>query len=409
MYISAVSPIRQMVTIVNIALVLLLLAMISGCATRPPALPEAYSDKLPWGAIDLDIKKHGAFTLRESLGSTLIKKANGHSNSKGAVPFNILTLSGGGTRGAFGAGLLSGWTDRGNIPEFDVVTGVSTGAVMATFVFLGGDELEKVKDFYTLSTTEDIYTSSWISFFGFAYLMNPEPLKQLFLKNFDEALLNRVAAEHAKGRRLYISTTNIDTGQQIVWDMGAIASSNRSDKYQRFSDIIYASAAMPIYLPPQFFSVDINDQQYYQMHVDGGIYAHVFMIGLLVKWSEILNFREDANLNFDVTVYTIANRKYRNRTDYDPVEQSPSSVIAAYLETETDLLFDRSVYRLYDSTVQRGFKFRMAAVPKDENDVDDATEFNPDKMLKLFNVGYSFGINGVEWQDHVSIDEYDNR
>lgn len=409
MYISVISPIRRMATTVGITLTLLLFAMVSGCATRPPALPEAYSDKLPWGAIDLDINKSGTFTIRDSMGSTLIKKANGHSNNKEAVPFNILTLSGGGTRGAFGAGLISGWTDRGDIPEFDVVTGVSTGAVMATFVFLGGDELEKVKDFYTRSTTDDIYTSSWFSFFGFAYLMNPEPLKKLFLKNFDEALLNRVAAEHAKGRRLYIGTTNIDTGQQIVWDMGAIASSNRSDKYQRFADIIYASAAMPIYLPPQFISVDIDDEQYYQMHVDGGIYAHVFMIGLLVKWSEILNFREDANLNFDVTVYTIANRKYRNRTDYDPVEQSPSSVIAAYIETETDLLFDRSVYRLYDSTAQRGFKFRMAAVPKNENDVDDATEFNPDKMLKLFNVGYSFGINGVEWQDKVSLDEYDIR
>lgn len=409
MYISVISPIRRMATTVGITLTLLLFAMVSGCATRPPALPEAYSDKLPWGAIDLDINKSGTFTIRDSMGSTLIKKANGHSNNKEAVPFNILTLSGGGTRGAFGAGLISGWTDRGDIPEFDVVTGVSTGAVMATFVFLGGNELEKVKDFYTRSTTDDIYTSSWFSFFGFAYLMNPEPLKKLFLKNFDEALLNRVAAEHAKGRRLYIGTTNIDTGQQIVWDMGAIASSNRSDKYQRFADIIYASAAMPIYLPPQFISVDIDDEQYYQMHVDGGIYAHVFMIGLLVKWSEILNFREDANLNFDVTVYTIANRKYRNRTDYDPVEQSPSSVIAAYIETETDLLFDRSVYRLYDSTAQRGFKFRMAAVPKNENDVDDATEFNPDKMLKLFNVGYSFGINGVEWQDKVSLDEYDIR
>ena len=402
-------PNKKMRTIVDITLVLLLFALFSGCATRPPALPEAYSHKLPWGAIDLDIKKSGALTLRDSLGSALIKKANDHSNTKEAVPFNILTLSGGGTRGAFGAGLLSGWTDRGDIPEFDIVTGVSTGAVMATFVFLGGDELEKVRKFFTKSTTEDIYTSSWLSFFGFAYLMNPKPLKKLFSENFDEALLKRVAGEHAKGRRLYIGTTNIDTGQQIVWDMGAIASSNRSDKYQRFSDIIYASSALPIFLPPQYISVDVGGERYYQMHVDGGIYSHVFMIGLLVKWSEILNFRDDANLDFDATLYTIANRKYRNRTDYDPVEQSPSSVIAAYLETETDLLFDRSMYRLYESTVQRGMKFRMAAVPQDENNVDVSTEFNPEKMLKLFNVGYSFGINGVEWQDNVSLDEYDIR
>ena len=127
-------------------LLLLLFTVSSGCATRPPALPEANSDKLPWGAIDLDISKSGKFTLRDSLGRALIKKVNDHGNSNKAVPFNILTLSGGGTRGAFGAGLLYGWTASGDIPEFDIVTGVSTGAVMATFAFLGGDELEKSKD-----------------------------------------------------------------------------------------------------------------------------------------------------------------------------------------------------------------------------------------------------------------------
>ena len=386
---------------------LLFFISLSGCATRPPALPEAYADKLPWGAIDLNIEKSGKYTLRDSLGSALIKKANDHGNSNEAVPFNILTLSGGGTRGAFGAGLLYGWTDSGNIPEFDIVTGVSTGAVMATFAFLGGDELEKVKSFYTKMYTEDIYTTSWFSFFGEAYLMNPKPLKKLFLENFDEALLKRVADAHKKGRRLYIGTTNIDTGQQIVWDMGAIASSSRSDKYQRFSDIIYASSAMPIYLPPQYFSVDIEDERYYQMHVDGGIYSHVFMIGLLVNWKEILDFSDDANPNFDTTIYTVVNRKYRNRTAYDPVEQSPSSVISAFIETETDLLFDRSMYRLYDSSIQKGIKFRMAAVPKDVDYVDVATEFNPEKMLKLFNVGYGFGLNGIKWQEDIAIDEYD--
>jgi hypothetical protein len=146
-------------------LLLLLFTMLSGCATRPPALPEAYSDKLPWGAIDLDIEKSGKFTLRDSLGIALIKKPSDHSSSDESVPFNILTLSGGGTRGAFGAGLLYGWTDSGDMPEFDIVTGVSTGAVMATFAFLGGDELEKVKAFYTKMYTEDIYTNSWLSVF----------------------------------------------------------------------------------------------------------------------------------------------------------------------------------------------------------------------------------------------------
>ncbi|MFV2059964.1 MAG: patatin-like phospholipase family protein [Gammaproteobacteria bacterium] len=393
----------------QIFFLLLLFIIFSGCATRPPALPDAYADKLPWGAIELDIKKSGPFTLRDSLGSSLLKKVNGHRNNNQMVPFNILTLSGGGTRGAFGAGLLYGWNESGDIPKFDIVTGVSTGAVMATFVFLGGDELEKVKDFYTTSFTEDIYKESWLSIFGYGYLMDPKPLKKLFSKNFNEELLNRVAAEHAKGRRLYIGSTNLDTGQLIVWDMGAIAASNRSDKYQRFADIIYASSAMPVFLPPQYMSVDIKGKLYYQMHVDGGIYSHVFMIGLLVDWKEVLSLRSDANINFDSTLYVVANRKYRNRHMYDPVDQSASSIIDAYIEVETDLLFDRSVYRLYDSCRKKGIKFRMASVPEDVNHVDEATVFDPVKMTKLFDVGFYIGLNGVEWQEEISVEEYDLR
>lgn len=390
---------------------LFVLILLSGCATtvRPVALPEEHAGKLPWGAIDLDVSKSGPFTLRDSFGSALLKKVNAHTNANDRIAYNILTLSGGGTRGAFGAGLLSGWEDSGVIPEFDVVTGVSTGAVMAPFAFLGGDELDKIKTFYTKSSTEDVYTSSWFNFFGEAYLMNPAPLKALFLKAFNETFLNRIAEEHAKGRRLYIGTTNLDTGQFIVWDMGAIASSNRGDKYQRFADIIYASSAMPIFLPPQYMQVDIEDESYYQMHVDGGMYSHVFMVGLLVDWGKIPELRSHLKDNFDTTLYIVANRKYRNRHLYDPVEQSPSDIISAYIEMETDLLFDKNIYRLYMNSIKKGVKFRMATVPEYANSVDDSTEFNPEKMQKLFDVGYGYGLKGIKWQDEIAIDEYDIR
>jgi hypothetical protein len=290
-----------------------------------------------------------------------------------------------------------------------MVTGVSTGAVMAPFAFLGGDELDKIEMFYTKSHTEDVYTSSWFNFFSDAYLMNPAPLKKLFSKAFNETFLNRIAEEHAKGRRLYVGTTNLDTGQFIIWDMGAIASSNRADKYQRFSDIIYASSAMPIFLPPQYMQVDIEDKSYYQLHVDGGIYAHVFAVGLLVNWREISELKHHLNYDFDATLYVVANRKYRNRHLYDPVEQEYSDIISAYIDMETDLLFDKNIYRLYENCVNKGVKFRMAAVPEYANSVDDSTEFNPEKMQKLFDVGYGYGLKGIKWQDKIAIDEYDIR
>lgn len=394
----------------TLLLLLIFPLFLLGCSTiRPPALPETHTQKLPWGAIDLDIKSNAEYSIKNSLGSAIKQKAVRYSKSEQSVPFDILTLSGGGSRGAFGTGLIIGWSDSGAMPEFDIITGVSTGAIMAPFIFVGGDELDRLKYFYTEMYTEDVFKIAWYRFFGGGYLMNAEPLKEKFRKTFDKTFLEKVAVEHNNGRRLYIGTTNIDTGQLVVWDMGAIAASNRSDKYQRFSEIIYASSALPVYLPPQYIQVDVDDEKYYQMHVDGGIYSQVFMIGLLVNWKEILDFKTTANKNFDTTLYTVANRKYRQRDIYSPIEQSPFDIIEAYVLIEMDLLFDRSLYRLYSSCEKKGIKFRMATIPEKMKEIIVApTKFEPEKLVKLYNVGYKEGVNGIDWKEKVSFHEYDN-
>lgn len=386
-----------------------LLLLLAGCATRPIPLPEEYAHKLPWGAIDLDINSPQECSIKNSLGKVLTQKAKKYRDVNDSVPMDILALTGGGSRGAFGTGLLVGWTKRGTIPNFDIVTGISTGAVMAPFVFLGKEELKKVEYFYTKMHTEEIFTSSLFHIFGHGYIMNAKPLKKLFKENFDKEFLEKIAQEHKKGRRLYIGTTNIDTGQLTVWDMGAIASSDRVDKYKRFRDIIYASTALPVYLPPEYIEVEVDNKKYYQMHVDGGIYTQVFMIGLLVNWSEVLHFDRDDNTNFDATLYTVANRKYRQRDIYKPIEQAPLDIIEAYVLTEMDLLFDRSMYRLYYSTQQKDINFKMATIPKKMQDIIDIpTEFDPTKMTELFNLGYKIGYEGVQWQKKIDFEEYDN-
>jgi len=391
-------------------LLLVTITLFSGCVTRPPALPEKYSHALPWGALDLDINSNAKYSIKKSLGKVLTQKATLHKDTNKSVKIDILALTGGGSRGAFGTGLLVGWTKRGDIPNFDIVTGISTGAVMAPFAFLGKDELKKVEYFYTKMHTEEVFTSTFWSIFGYGYVMNAKPLKALFKKTFNKAFLDKIAAEHKKGRRLYIGTTNIDTGQLTVWDMGAIASSNRPDKYARFNQIIYASTALPIYLPPEYIEVDVNNKKYYQMHVDGGIYTQVFMIGLLVNWSKVLHFKENDNTNFDATLYTVANRKYRQRDIYKPIEQAPLHIIEAYVLTEMDLLFDRSMYRLYQSCEKKGINFKMATIPaKMPEIVTVPTEFNPEQMLELFNIGYNFGLNGIDWKTSISFEEYDKQ
>ncbi len=386
-----------------------IISLFTSCATRPNPLPESHAFKLPWGAIDLDVNSESTYSIKNSLGSILTQKEASYKDLNQSIPFDILTLTGGGSRGAFGTGILLGWTDKGDIPSFDIITGISTGAVMAPFIFLGGEELKKVKYFYTKVHTQEVFTSTWTRFFSDGYIMNAEPLKNLFKENFNKEFLDKVAEQHSKGRRLYIGTTNIDTGQLIVWDMGAIASSNREDKYQRFADIIYASSALPIYLPPQYMSVDIEGEDYYQMHIDGGIYSQVFMIGLNINWTKVLNLRKNAHTSFDVTLYTVANRKYRQRDLYKPVKQKPFEIIEAYVLTEMDLLFDRSMYRLYQSCQKKNIKFRMVSIPdKIEDIVDVPTEFNPEKMTQLFNVGYHLGITEIPFQNHISISEYDD-
>jgi len=144
------------------------------------------------------------------------------------------------------------------------------------------------------------------------------------------------------------------------------------------------------------------------MHVDGGIYSQVFMIGLLTNWKETLDFDVDANTNFETTLYTIANRKYRQRDVYKPVEQKPFDIIEAYVLTEMDLLFDRSMYRLYQNCKAKNISFKMAAIPeKMDNIVEDPTEFEPEMLMKLYKMGHTFGVDGIEWKESISIDEYD--
>lgn len=390
---------------------LLAVIMLGGCSSRPPAPPKTYADVRPWGAVDLNISNASAEdnTILNSLGTLLTTKANGYSDHSSRVPINILTLSGGGSRGAYGAGFVSGWSEQGTMPHFDIVTGISTGSIMSTFVFLGGDEIKKVETFYTLLHTEDIYTKSYLSIFSSVAISDPSPLKQLLIDEIDDALLDKVAAEHAKGRRLYVGTTNLDTGRLVVWDMGAIASSGRSDRLERYREVIYASSALPVIFPPQFIELDINDERYYQMHVDGGIYSFVFMIGLLDEWSDVLEYAENANSDFDVTVYAIANRKYRQRDSYDPVNQRPAEVIKALLLTETDLLFDRSMYRLYESVRRKGFQFRMAFIPPDAEIAFLPYEFDPVKMKPLFDLGRQEGGGDYRWQENIALDEYERQ
>ena len=133
------------------------------------------------------------------------------------------------------------------------------------------------------------------------------------------------------------------------------------------------------------------------------------MIGLNINWTKVLNLRKKPDTNFDVTLYTVANRKYRQRDLYKPIKQAPFDIIEAFVLTEMDLLFDRSMYRLYESCKAKNIKFQMVSIPEKMEDIIDVpTEFDPKKMIQLFNIGYSLGITDIPFQDHIATSEYDD-
>src|SRR5690606_17541771 len=144
--------------------------------------------------------------------------------SDGRVDF--LTLSGGGINGAYGAGFLVGWTQSGKRPEFEVVTGISVGAIMAPLAFLGSSYDDRLKVVFSSLTEATNPAADFISaVFGAPSILSNAPVLSAIRQVVDEKVLNDIAKAHREGRRLYIGTTNLDAQRPVVWDIGAIANS----------------------------------------------------------------------------------------------------------------------------------------------------------------------------------------
>ena len=196
----------------------------------------------------------------------------------GVVHYAHLALSGGGANGAFGAGFLVGWSQTGKRPPFKIVTGVSTGALMAPFVFAGPDYDAALTEFYTTTSSRNIFRMLSIvpQLLGGESLADIGPLQLKLERQVDAELLRRIAAAHNSGRRLYIATADLDSQRLWVWNMGLIAASGRPEAARLFRQVMLASASVPIAFPPVFFDVEAGGRRYDEMHVDGGVGARVF-------------------------------------------------------------------------------------------------------------------------------------
>ncbi|MDP3383304.1 MAG: patatin-like phospholipase family protein, partial [Phenylobacterium sp.] len=169
--------------------------------------------------------------------------------------FNVLAISGGAAGGAYGAGVLVGLTRAGRRPNFAIVTGVSTGALIAPFAFLGPQWDDRLQDAYIGGHAAEALGLGGLSPGLEAGLFRTVALQRLIHPFVDEALVSAVAAEHRLGRRLLVATTDLDSEKPCVWDMGEIALRGGVKATQLFRDVLVASASLPGLFPPHRFTV----------------------------------------------------------------------------------------------------------------------------------------------------------
>ena len=380
----------------------MLTAAISGCASRPLGVPPGTEVPLPWGAVD----------------PATAEPAGGSSDD------TVLTLAGSGSLIAYGAGVLCGWTEAGTRPEFRTVAASSTSGLIATYAFLGPEYDTQLHELVTGINTLDVYRQlGLVSSMTTGAINGSGPLRDLVERIVDENLLDEVATQHARGRRLFIGTMNVDNGTEVIWDMGAIASSRRPDRLERYRDVVVAASSLPIIMPPVYIPVEMevlsNEQagadqpadgtedpspapepqteEVWQMHVDGATLEPVLLSRFMLRRSA------------GGRLYVLLSVDFDRRVAYPtPVRASVREISWAVISANAKAGLIRDVSRAYVLANLDDIEFRVAAIPSDFKDVPRLQIFDPDSMQELFQGGFDHAAAGVQWRSippGVSVEE----
>jgi hypothetical protein len=313
----------------------------------------------------------------------------------GRPRINILILSGGADNGAYGAGLLNGWSDRGTRPRFDIVTGVSTGALTAPFAFLGSGYDRALKEVYTRYEAADYFDARPLQgLLGGTSLADVAPLYGLISHYANDALIEAVAREHQKGRRLFVQTTNLDAQRPVIWDMGAIAGYRSAEARELFRRVLLASASVPAIFPPVQIRVRADGRDYEEMHVDGGTVSQ--QAGLSDWIFRTQDFIKTNGLRPDRTIYIVRNNTVS--PEWQSVDNNVLKIAARASSTTIKYQGNAGLYMDYLAARERGARFRATAIG-DDFGVKYVGPFNRDYMNKLYSYGYAKARHGNPWQD----------
>ncbi len=380
----------------------LLAGLLAACGTTGAATRTSVSAAVALAAEvpDMPAVRHWGDRLPRDLDQLVAERDNQLRATRPAIltnrkqPLSFLALSGGAGDGAFGAGLLNGWSKAGTRPEFEVVTGISTGALMAPLAFLGPSYDATLQQVYTsYGTAELVNFKVFTGIFGGSALTGDNELKGVIARVVTEDLLAAVALEHARGRRLFIGTTNLDAQRPVVWDMGRIATSSAPNRLSLFRDVLLASAAVPALLPPVLIEVRSGAQRLDEVHVDGGATAEIFFLPPQIIQAAI---RENPKKRAPLRLYVISNG--RLGPQWQAVQPTTLAIATRSIDTLIKAQWASDLRAVHGTARSLGIEFRLIGVP-DSFTLKPKEAFDRIYMTALFDAGRQLGQRGAPWLD----------
>jgi hypothetical protein len=382
------------------SIALLVLMLLAGCAlpVRQPPVPRTETEHatvlggLPnarfWADTQVPEMAQEAFRALERE-----RQHHGLAGQADRLPLaNFLAVSGGSDNGAFGAGLLIGWTAAGDRPEFKLVTGVSTGALTAPFAFLGPAYDAQLMEVYTAIGPADIFSRRGYLAIPFEDAMtDTSPLFRLVSRHANERMLADIAREYAKGRLLLIGTTNLDVMRPVIWNIGAIAASGHPGALDLFRRILVASAAVPAVFPPVLIDVEVGGRRFQEMHVDGGAVAQLFLYPPGVTAGRDLR---RGPLARERRAYVIRNA--RLDPEWAEVDRRIFTIAGRAITSMIHYSGNNDIIRLQTTTARDGVDFNLAFIGEDFT-VEHTENFDTRYMRALFDYAYQQARSGYHW------------
>lgn len=314
---------------------------------------------------------------------------------------HYLAISGGGANGAYGAGVLAGWSQQGTRPQFTIVTGVSTGALTAPFAFLGPAYDKLLEELYTTTGTKSIFKGRRpLSILRNDSMVDTTPLLDKIEQYITPALVAEIALEHRTGRALYIGTTNLDAGRPVIWNIGRMADSGHPDAVAMIRQVILASASIPGVFPPVYIPVTGPDGKTYdEMHVDGGTASQMFLYPAFIDWTRVLDILD---VQGPPQAYLIRNS--RSEAQYTPVKPRLGPIVGRSVDSliRTQGLGD--FYRILALAKRDGINVKATWIMEDAIEQTSEEPFDPVYMEGLFRFGYQKTISDKAWVDFSTED-----